>query len=35
MKKDQQLNLVVLFENYSVLSFIKLKDVPKRQGYFY
>ena len=33
MKKDQQPNLVVLFENYSVLSFIKLKDVPKRRGY--
>ena len=29
MKKDQQPNLVVLFENYSVLSFIKIKDVPK------
>ena len=29
MTKDQQPNLVVLFENYSVLSFIKIKDVPK------
>ena len=33
--QDQQPNLLVLFENCSVLSFIKKKkDGPKRRGYF-